>query len=105
MGSEEFVEEFNLMLKERAILYINADVGFSGNEYFRAGASPVMHDLIWEITQVISFEFLLKTRNVPGMGHSRWTTRLGQLSITKHVSRYHFRPSGKHKIFARNTNF
>ena len=65
MGSEEFVEEFNLMLKERAILYINADVGFSGNEYFRAGASPVMHDLIWEITQVISFEFLLKTRNVP----------------------------------------
>ena len=105
MGSEEFVEEFNLMLKERAILYINADVGFSGNEYFRAGASPVMHDLIWEITQVISFEFLLKTRNVHGMGQSRGTTRLGQLSITKHVSRYHFRPSGKHKIFARNTNF
>ena len=69
MGSEEFVEEFNLMLKERALLYINADVGFSGNEYFRAGASPVMHDLIWEITQVISFEFLLKIFELkPGMG-------------------------------------
>jgi Zn-dependent M28 family amino/carboxypeptidase len=26
MGSEEFVEEFNSILKERATIYINADV-------------------------------------------------------------------------------
>ena len=51
MKSEEFVEEFNSILKERALIYINADVSFSGNEYFRAGASPIFHDLIWEITK------------------------------------------------------
>ena len=52
MGSQEFVEEFNSILKERAIIYINADISFGGNEYFTAGSSPVFHDLIWEVTKV-----------------------------------------------------
>lgn len=51
MGSEEFVEEFNTIIKERALIYINADVSFEGNEYFYAGASPIFHELVWEITK------------------------------------------------------
>ena len=110
MGSEEFVEEFNLMIKERALLYINADVGFSGNEYFRAGASPVMHDLIWEITQVISFEFLLKSFELkPGMGMG-WDRPVGQRGWDSFHSQSTFSDSRsvsrkKHKILARNANF
>ena len=110
MGSEEFVEEFNLMLKERALLYINADVGFSGNEYFRDGASPVMHDLIWEITQVISFEFLLKSFELkPRMGMGR-DSPVGQRGCDSFQSQSmcYDSPSEsrkKHKILARNTNF
>ncbi|CAG5106093.1 Oidioi.mRNA.OKI2018_I69.chr1.g2679.t1.cds [Oikopleura dioica] len=53
MGSIEFVEEFLAVLKERAILYINADVSFQGNEYFRAGASQQMHEFVFEITDYI----------------------------------------------------
>ena len=53
MGSIEFVEEFLAVLKERAVLYINADVSFQGNEYFKAGASQQMHELVFEITDYI----------------------------------------------------
>ena len=69
-----------------------------------------MHDLIWEITQVISFEFLLKTFDLkPGMGMG-WDSPVGlrgwdsfQSQSTCSDSRSLSRK--KHKILARNANF
>ncbi|CAG5105160.1 Oidioi.mRNA.OKI2018_I69.chr1.g1888.t1.cds [Oikopleura dioica] len=53
MGSIEFTEEFLAVLKERAILYVNADVSFKGNEYFYSSASQQMHELVFELTDYI----------------------------------------------------
>ncbi|CBY22313.1 unnamed protein product [Oikopleura dioica] len=70
MGSIEFTEEFLAVLKERAILYVNADVSFKGNEYFYSTASQQMHELVFELTDYI------KDHNDPSMSVTqRWAEK------------------------------
>jgi len=49
-GSREFVEEFQVQLEDRAVVYINTDVCMSG-EILEAGASPTIAHLFKPATQ------------------------------------------------------
>jgi len=53
IGSEEFVEEFYSIIQERAVAYVNADVSFQANVYFKALATPVLQELVYDVTQMI----------------------------------------------------
>ena len=53
MGSHEFVEEFYSELRERAIIYINADTIIKGNTHFTADSIPILHDFIHDTAKMI----------------------------------------------------
>lgn len=52
VGSTEWVEDHAESLKAKAIAYINTDTAVSGH-MFRAGASPLLANLIREVTKVV----------------------------------------------------
>merc|ERR1711953_817198 len=57
MGSHEFVEEFYSELRERAVMYINADTIIKGNTHFTADSIPILHDFIHDTAKMIPDHF------------------------------------------------
>ena len=47
------LKEFYSIIQERAVAYINADVSFQANVYFKALATPVLQELVYDVTQMI----------------------------------------------------
>ncbi|XP_031560630.1 aminopeptidase NAALADL1-like [Actinia tenebrosa] len=46
LGSHEWVEEYGMIFRERAVAYLNTDVAVGGNFVFYAQTSPMLGDLI-----------------------------------------------------------
>ena len=53
IGSEEFVEEFYWNIRERAVAYINSDVAFEADGYFRALSTPILHEFVYETAKIV----------------------------------------------------
>merc|ERR1711953_435424 len=67
IGSEEFVEEFHSIIRERGIAYINADVAFDGNGYFSPLASPIFDEFLYHVAQIVP-DHIDETKTV----YERW---------------------------------
>lgn len=84
MGSTELVEEFNKKLNIHAIAYLNLDVAVQGNFTYSASASPVMFDLIYDVTKEIKinetatvFQRMLEYQNKGAGDYPTIDTQLG----------------------------
>ena len=53
IGSEEFVEEFYWSIRERAVAYINSDVAFEADGYFRALSTPILREFVYETAKLV----------------------------------------------------
>ena len=53
IGSEELVEEFYWTLRERAVAYINSDVAFEADGYFRALATPILDQFVHDTAKMV----------------------------------------------------
>ncbi|XP_071484102.1 putative N-acetylated-alpha-linked acidic dipeptidase [Diadema antillarum] len=53
LGSTEFVEEYQKVLGERAVAYINTDVAVDGNNTFRAKTTPLLQQALFEATKKV----------------------------------------------------
>ncbi|XP_035665201.1 N-acetylated-alpha-linked acidic dipeptidase 2-like [Branchiostoma floridae] len=53
IGSHEYVEQFTGLIKDRAVAYINMDIGVGGNYTIFAGCSPSMVDIIYDTTKQV----------------------------------------------------
>lgn len=53
IGSVEWVEEYLKKLQANSITYLNIDTMIKGNYSYRAYASPILHDLIYDVTKSI----------------------------------------------------
>lgn len=53
IGSQEWVEEHLTLLKANSIVYVNCDVGVSGNWTFSPSGTPNMREIMHEITKLV----------------------------------------------------
>lgn len=53
IGSTEWVEEFEKKLSANAVIYINLDVSIYGNFSYEAMASPLLYDMLYNVTKLI----------------------------------------------------
>ena len=53
IGSVEWVEEYLKKLQANSITYLNIDTMIKGNYSYRAYASPVLYDLIYDVTKSV----------------------------------------------------
>ena len=53
LGSTEWVEEFNKKLNLNAVAYLNLDISVQGNYSYTAKASPLLHNIIYDVTRKI----------------------------------------------------
>ncbi|XP_071506212.1 N-acetylated-alpha-linked acidic dipeptidase 2-like [Diadema antillarum] len=53
LGSTEFVEEYQKVLGERAVAYINTDIAVNGNNTFRAKTTPLLQQALFEATKKV----------------------------------------------------
>ncbi|KAA0186039.1 hypothetical protein HAZT_HAZT010103 [Hyalella azteca] len=54
IGSTEWTQQFSKQLSDRAVAYLNIDQAFNGNYTFRAQASPLLRDIIYNATKEVS---------------------------------------------------
>uniref|UniRef100_A0A7M5UJF3 Uncharacterized protein n=1 Tax=Clytia hemisphaerica TaxID=252671 RepID=A0A7M5UJF3_9CNID len=54
IGSVEHVEEYYSQLKDKAIAYINIDSAVAGNNSLLTAASPLLHDLMFDVHKKVS---------------------------------------------------
>ncbi|KAI8981818.1 hypothetical protein BDF20DRAFT_818507 [Mycotypha africana] len=52
IGSTEWVEDHKEWLEQEGAVYVNCDAGISG-PYFKAGASPSLNQLLYEVTSMV----------------------------------------------------
>lgn len=72
VGSTEWVEEYIPWLSASTVAYLNVDVGARGSQ-FQASASPLLNDLIYNVTSVVSSP----NQTVPGQTVlDTWPSRL-----------------------------
>lgn len=55
IGSTEWVEEFNKKLSVNSIAYLNMDIAVQGNYSITIDSSPLLHELIYDVTKKIPF--------------------------------------------------
>ncbi|XP_071486514.1 putative N-acetylated-alpha-linked acidic dipeptidase [Diadema antillarum] len=53
IGSIEWTEEFNRILADRAVAYLNLDIAVLDNFYFRASATPHLRPVVYEATSKV----------------------------------------------------
>ena len=53
IGSTEWVEEFEKKLSANSVIYINLDVSVYGNFSYEATASPLLYDMLYNITKML----------------------------------------------------
>ncbi|KAF2361473.1 PA domain, partial [Trinorchestia longiramus] len=53
VGSSEWSQQFSRQLMDRAVAYLNIDMAVNGNYTFRAQASPLIRDIIYNITKQV----------------------------------------------------
>ncbi|XP_018020759.1 putative N-acetylated-alpha-linked acidic dipeptidase [Hyalella azteca] len=53
IGSTEWTQQFSKQLSDRAVAYLNIDQAFNGNYTFRAQASPLLRDIIYNATKEV----------------------------------------------------
>ncbi len=54
MGSTEWVEEFEKKLSANGVVYINLDVSIYGNYSYEAQASPLLFDMLYDVTKLVN---------------------------------------------------
>jgi hypothetical protein len=54
IGATEYVQDNKKLLQERAVAYINLDVLVHGNESLKACGNPMMVDLVYEQSKMVS---------------------------------------------------
>lgn len=54
IGSTEWVEEFEKKLSANGVVYINLDVSIYGNYSYEASASPLLFDMLYNVTKLIN---------------------------------------------------
>ena len=53
IGSQEWVEQFSIILSDRAVAYLNVDSAVVGNYSFKAAALPIIEGLLYEIAKIV----------------------------------------------------
>ncbi|XP_067928458.1 putative N-acetylated-alpha-linked acidic dipeptidase isoform X2 [Watersipora subatra] len=53
IGSIEWLDEVKVLLAARAVVYLNCDSGVVYNQYLLAGASPLLHKLMYDTAKMI----------------------------------------------------
>ncbi|ESN94716.1 hypothetical protein HELRODRAFT_185132 [Helobdella robusta] len=53
IGSREFVEEYGLILGQRAVAYLNVDIAVQGRFVFRGKALPMLNTVLFEATKLV----------------------------------------------------
>lgn len=53
IGTQEFVEEFYSVIRERAVAYINSDMSFQDKLFFKALATPILNEFVYDVTKMV----------------------------------------------------
>ena len=53
IGSREWVEQYDKILSDRAVAYLNVDIAVQGNFTFRARALPIVENTLYEVGKVV----------------------------------------------------
>ncbi len=56
VGSTEWVEEYLKKLMANSVVYINNDLGMSGNFSYDAKASPLLHNMLYDVARSIKID-------------------------------------------------